>query len=326
MARPRSASWLNGTRRSACGLALVVGVGAVAALGCSTAPASPSSVAWTKNGSKYALTFGTAYLEVDAANGARISALRLAGEHGRDLVADSATTGEADNWGSTFWPSPQSWPWPPTDAGSINAINTLPYDAVNDALTLTLKSQVNATAPMVSVSKKFSVDTGKNALVIDYTMSNGGSQPVTVAPWEITRVPPGGLTFYGSSSAPVASSLPLMPTQNAAGATWTQHDPTDTTEYKLFADGQGWLAHAAGTLLLIKSFPDISAAQSATGEAEIEIYSAPKYVEIEQQGAVQTLGVGEALHWTVRWYVRQLAAPATLGSADLVAQVLSQIK
>ena len=101
---------------------------------------------WTMNGGSYVLTLGSTYLEIDPMNGARITALRVGGSTGGNLLADSVVTGQADNWGSTFWPSPQTWPWPPTDAGSINAINTLPYAVTSDATSLTLTSAVNASA------------------------------------------------------------------------------------------------------------------------------------------------------------------------------------
>jgi len=228
-----------------------------------------------------------------------------------------------DNWGSTFWPSPQNWTWPPTDEGSINAINTLPYTAVSDGLTLTLTSQLNATAPTVSVIKKFSANFANNAIVIDYTMTNGGTAPVSLAPWEITRVAAGGITFYADAGD---ASVVIAQTTVKDGVRWYQHDPKADQPPKFFSDGKGWIAHAAGDLLLIKSFADISPAQSPPGEAEIEVYADPKYVEVENQGALQTLAPGEALHWTVSWYARKLTAPAVVGSADLVAYVQNQIK
>jgi hypothetical protein len=283
---------------------------------------------WTTDGGKYQLSLGSTYLELDPENGGRMTALRIGGSAGPNLLADAETTGQADNWGSTFWPSPQNWAWPPTDAGSINAINTLPYEVVSDALTLTLTSQVNATAPAVFVIKKFSADLAKQAIVIEYTMSNGGTEPVSVAPWEITRVAAGGITFYAEASEPVVHdpNMVVPSTTSADGVRWYEHDPNLVSPSKFFADGKGWLAHAAGDLLLIKSFPDLTPDQSPTGEAEIEIYAAPKYVEVENQGAVQTLAPGQALHWTVRWYARKLEQPAVVGSAELVAYVQNQIK
>jgi hypothetical protein len=252
-----------------------------------------------------------------------MTALRIGGSTGPNLLADAATTGQTDNWGSTFWPSPQNWDWPPTDDGSINAINTLPYAAVSDPQALTLTSQVNASAPAVSVIKKFSADLAKQAIITDYTMTNGGIAPVTVAPWEITRVAAGGITFYADAGDP---TLVIAQTTLVDGVRWYKHDRSADQPPKFFSDGKGWLAQAAGDQLLIKSFADITAAQSPAGEAEIEVYSDAKYVEIENQGAAQTLAPGESLHWTVRWYARQLAATAVVGSAELVSYVQDQIK
>lgn len=285
------------------------------------------SAMWTTDAGKYSLSMGNTYLELDPGNGARMTALRVGGPTGPNLLADSTVTAQEDNWGSTFWPSPQNWAWPPTDAGSIDAINTLPYAPVLAGDTLTLTGQVNATAPTVSVTKKFSADLARLAIVIDYMMTNGGTAPVTVAPWEITRVPSGGITFYAEASAPVANDpMVLPPTTSADGVRWYQHDPSVIEPTKFFADGKGWIAHAAGDLLLIKSFADLAPTDSPPGEAEIEIFAAPRYVEVENQGAVKTLAPGESLHWTVRWYARKLVTPAVVGSADLVAYVQNQIK
>jgi len=282
---------------------------------------------WTTDAGKYSLSLDSIYLELDPANGARMTALRVGGAKGPNLLADSEVTGQEDNWGSTFWPSPQNWAWPPTDAGSINAINTLPYSADLDGETLTLTSEANATAPSVSVIKKFSADVEKLAIVIEYTITNRGADPVTVAPWEITRVAGAGITFYAEAGEPVVHDpMVLPPTTLKDGVRWYEHDPDVSEPTKFFADGKGWIAHAAGDLLLIKSFPDLPPDASAAGEAEIEVFAAPKYVEVENQGAVKTLEPGDSLHWTVHWYARKLATPAVVGSADLVAYVQNQIK
>lgn len=282
---------------------------------------------WTTNGSKYSLSFGSTYFEVDAALGGRITSFKAAGQ---ELLADAATTGQEYYWGSTFWPSPQNWALPPIGTDTIATIDNQPYTPKLENGVLTLTSALNTAPPAIVLTKKFSADVAKEAVIIEYTMTNGGTKPVAVAPWEVTRVAGGGISFYPEASAPVLhdQNLVLPPTTLEAGARWFKHDVSVTAATKFFADGKdGWVAHAAGDLLLIKTFPDISAAQSPPGESEIEIYAVPKYVEVEQQGAVETLAVGaSSAHWTVRWYARKLAAPAAVGSAELVTYVQNQIK
>ncbi|MEO6600338.1 MAG: hypothetical protein ABIQ16_10730 [Polyangiaceae bacterium] len=285
---------------------------------------------WTTNGSKYSLNFGSTYFEVDANLGGRITSFKAGGA---ELLADAATTELDFYWGSTFWPSPQSlFALPPTD-DSISNIDRNPYTVTLKGDVLTLTSALNLKKPLLVVTKKFWPDVAREAVVIEYTMTNGGTDALAVAPWEVTRVAGGGLTFYPETTAPVLhdSNFVMPPTSLTAGVRWFQHDASVVNGTKFFADGKdGWISHVTGLsrdLLLIKTFPDIQPAQSPAGEAEIEIYAVPTYVEVEQQGAVQTLAAGESsAHWTVRWYARKLAAPATVGSADLVIYVQNQIK
>ena len=286
---------------------------------------------WTTNGSKYSLTLGSTSFEVDAMLGGRITSFKVGG---KELLADAATTGLDDYWGSTFWPSPQSlFILPPTN-DSISNIDRNPYTPKLEGGVLTLTSALNIAAPKLVVTKKFSADVTKEAVIIEYTMTNGGTSPLTVAPWEVTRVAGGGLTFYPEASPPVLqpnAGTVMPPTTNGAGARWFKHDTAVTAPTKFFSDGSsGWVAHAtgaAGDLLLIKTFPDIQPADSPAGESEVEIYAVPTYVEVEQQGAQETLAVGASSKpWTVRWYARKLGAPAVPDSAELVTYVQNQIK
>ncbi|HSS40031.1 MAG TPA: DUF4380 domain-containing protein, partial [Polyangia bacterium] len=153
------------------------------------------------------------------------------------------------------------------------------------------------------------------------------------AAWEITRVGPGGLTFYptGTDAPRAGGGFALPPTQTAAGCTWYQHPGTAPgADQKLLADGSGgWLAHVAGDVVLVKKFADVPAGMAAPGEAEIEIFVDGRggYVEVEEQGTYQPVAAGQTLNWPVTWIVRPLpdGIDATAGSADLVAFVQSLV-
>jgi hypothetical protein len=96
--------------------------------------------------------------------------------------------------------------------------------------------------------------------------------------------------------------------------------PTEGRKHS--ADGAGgWLAHVAGSTLLVKTFSDVPADKQAPApEAEIAIYAAPRYVELEPQGPYTQLMPGESLTWSVRWIVQRLSldARAEVGNAALV--------
>jgi hypothetical protein len=278
----------------------------------------------TVEGTVYTFTFGDTVFAVDAAKGGRIVTFSLAGKN----ILTAAKNSEDNNWGSTFWPSPQSdWNWPPP-----SQIDPGPYQAQVSGATLSLSSPTAAELGL-AVTKKFTVDTATDALTIDYGLVNHGTQACKVAPWEITRVASGGLTFFPmGDGAPRKGMQALLNLQIAGGVAWFACDTVAAkSDQKVFADGhEGWIAHVDGNLLLVKAFADTPVAQAAPGEAEIELYTdaAHSYVEVENQGAYASLAPGATATWTVRWFLRQLDASISVqpGSADLLRTVRALVK
>lgn len=266
----------------------------------------------------YAVQFADVRWEIVPA-GARITDVRL--RDGTNLL----TTGAVNpvNFGSTFWTSPQSaWGWPPPAD-----IDTRPYSATVSPTSL---SFVGPVAPDlgVAVSKQFTPQLANGHMVVRYTLTaqvDGNA----FAPWEVTRVGPGGLTFFPQGSGPprAGGTFALPPTREAAGCTWYQHPGGPIgADQKLLADGAGgWVAHLAGDVILVKAFDDIAVDQAAPAEAEIEIFveGHGQYVEVEEQGSYQSVSRDQPREWQVTWIVRRLPAGLgrTLGSAELVAFV-----
>jgi hypothetical protein len=274
--------------------------------GASAAGGGPAAPPLLRDG-KYLLEVGAISLEVDPQQGARITRFALAGQN--LLTGPEVDSG---NWGSTFWPSPQQrWNWPP-----VPELDNLPYSASLTADSLELSSQPGVRAK-VSVKKRFRVNAAAQAIDIEYTLRNDDSVAVSWAPWEISRVAPQGLSFFPSGEKSVNSELPAL---NMTGYTWYQHDPTKLSSMgqKLSADGsKGWLAHVAGDVLFVKKFMDVPLAQQAPApEAEIEIYAAPSYVELEPQGPYSELAPGAEVRWQVRWYALKLPAAVTASAGN----------
>lgn len=273
-------------------------------------------------GNVYRFSWDTKVVDIDASKGGRITVFSLGGKN--ILTGPSANP---DNYGSTFWPSPQSvWGWPPPAEIDQDA-----YTARTDAATLILESK-NSTEVNLMVTKRITVDRAAQALVIVYDMKNTGSAAAVWAPWEITRVAPGGVTFFElgpGGTAPVGTSIPAA-LETAAGWHWFDDAAlqiSDNTARKTFADGKGWLAHLARAdrLLLVKTFEDIGANAHAKDEAEVEIFvdSARKYVEVENQGTALSLAPGATRSWTVRWLLRALPGNGALsvGATEVVDAV-----
>jgi hypothetical protein len=278
-------------------------------------PPSPQPVKPAVEGGRHVLAWDDVRVEIDAATGARVTALRLGG---RDLL--SGPTADAGNYGSTFWPAPQSaWGWPP-----LPEIDHAPYRAEVEPAAIVMRGATSATLG-VAVEKRFAADAGRGAVIFDFAIHNRGGAPTRLAPWQITRVPPGGLTLF-----PTGTGVdPPYPPSNLAvretlGVTWYAFAAAAVTDHqKLFADGrEGWLAHVDGDALLVKTFAIVPRAAQAPGEAQIEIYATPAhtYVEVEAQGAFETIAPGAALAWRVVWLVRRLPPeiPRAVGSAPLL--------
>ena len=63
-----------------------------------------------ESGSKFSITCANMFFEVDSAISGRICSFKLSGN---ELLYVNFSNGN-DMAGSTFWQSPQIWPWPPS--------------------------------------------------------------------------------------------------------------------------------------------------------------------------------------------------------------------
>ena len=255
----------------------------------------------------FCIRHGEIKLECTAANSGRITVFALAD---RNILTDA--TVNPFNFGSTFWTSPQKdWEWPPPK--EIDGSGVWQGGIQGDTITLTGPV---CTTLGVQIVKRLKADAAGNSILLEYEMRNTSSASLRYSHWEISRVHPGGITFYpmGLGAFPPALQS-ILPTQEKEGITWFHHTAqTVTGEHKLFADGkEGWIAHLDHDVLFIKSFEDTPSDMAAPTEAEIEIYAVESYVEVEQQGAYRTIEPKQTATWPVRWYLKRL--PKTISRA-----------
>ena len=210
----------------------------------------------------------------------------------------------ANQYGSTFWTSPQKeWNWPPVTEFDRGAY-TDDTDASKSSKSLLLTSQVARKLPF-QIQKQYTPDPKGKFIRVSYTIINKGDAERQVAPWEISRVvaDESGLIFF---EAPVEGITPagLIPFKGEAGASWYSFEQAPQNR-KINSDGKGWLAYAADGLLMIKKFADLTPSQPAPDEAEIQVYvnQGKTYIELESQGEYKKLAPGESLTWTVDWYL-----------------------
>jgi len=241
----------------------------------------------------YSLQCGHVKMEINAAKGGKILSLKY---DDREMLSQLRWP---EAFGSTFWTSPQKeWNWPP-----VKEFDKNPYTVTQDGGTLKMMSEVSERLKC-RVGKTFTTDEKDGAIVVTYTITNEGSEPRKVAPWEITRVEnEGGVIFF---DAPVDGIWPagLMDFKTQYGLAWYQTDEQNENR-KVNADGKGWLAYCSRGLLLVKRFDDLTPEQPAPDEAEVQVYvnRGKAHIELESQGAYQLLQPKESLSWTVRWYL-----------------------
>jgi hypothetical protein len=175
-------------------------------------------------------------------------------------------------------------------------------------------------ARKLSFVKKFTADVPKGAIVIEYTIKNEDTVAHSWAPWEVTRVPAGGLAFFPILGTPYANTQ--LPFTTTTGHLWFDSTPNPAGNFKIFADGnQSYIAHTDGKYLFVKSWTDVPKAQQGPNEGEVEIYDGDTYLELEVQGSYASIAPGATRVLTVRWYLRAMptGAARVAGNAALVA-------
>lgn len=153
------------------------------------------------------------------------------------------------------------------------------------------------------------------SIVVDYQVTNMGAASATWAPWQVTRVPRNGITFFPTGPGSCSGTCPTeLPITEAGGYSFWQYNSDDVGEGsagggnawgdKWVGDGaNGWLAHAHDGVLLLMQFPDVAAAQFPPNDGDIAIYASADapYVEIEPEGAYAPIAANATLSWKVKW-------------------------
>jgi hypothetical protein len=296
----------------------------------------------TTNGNMWRITLNTVIFEVDPGTAGKVSTFSI---DGTDVVAKNIAA-----TGSEFWTSPQDgWytngnTWPPPNEMTSSAYTP---SSSNNVLTMTSPAWGGGLA----ITKRFWGNSEHQAVTLEYTIKNGTSAAVSNAPWEITRIYAGGLTFFPNADAWVKlggiySGFTILPVTTSQGVVWFNDNATSyTSNVKGGSDGlEGWAAHivcgaglkqtcatGAASPILIKQWADTPASNVILNpsEREVEIYvdQSNTYEEFEQQGLFQPIPAGGSLVWTMHWLLRYLPttmAP-TADNADLLAWVRGQL-
>lgn len=253
------------------------------------------SPVWTFDNGVWKAGTGSLSMSVDASNGGRIISFTINGyevlyyNRGQKLLS-----------GSTFWHAPQdSWVprWPPSktlDSGIYQS------EVLSNGRLLKLISGTDPKTGFI-YEKTFSFSGRDGWVDMGFSIINTSQSNRRAAPWQVTRVPAGGLAFFRRGEDFKGKS-DLEPTLEDS-VVWLRHK--GQKNQKMFRDGKDrWLSYAYSNIYIIKKWKeDIPVSAFAPGEAEVELYSSPVYLELECQGAFTDIPPGGKITWKVSWYL-----------------------
>lgn len=270
-------------------------------------------------GQTYSINSGNTAIVIAPEKGGRIASLTFGGEEFLSLWDT-----HQDNWGSTFWASPQTlWGWPPP-----KGFDVLPFSVLEaDEEKVVIQGQIDQQTGL-SFHKTIT-SPAEDVISIVYAMKNNTDSILNVAPWEITRAPINGLSFFVRGEYEKAPFTII----DTSGAIWFDYKNAQIQEGhdKLLADAaEGWLAHINEGVIMVKTFENINPTQSDPTEAEVAIYAHPEklYIELEPQGPLYGLEPEEELSWEVKWYMAKVPSDIDIkaGNTALIDFAKSIIK
>lgn len=273
----------------------------------------------------YTLNFGASSFTVDARVGARVVEFAVGGQN--VLAGPDA---HPTLYGSTFWTAPESdWAVDPFQA--VYEVDAAPYKTTrgDDGEIVAVGPDVTIAGKHCRVTKRFRMNPAGTAVTLEYAIENRGSSAFALAPWEVTRVPGDGLTFYPAGGAGKVLYGPLSLVEKDTHR-WLDHKgfAGGAPSKDIANAGAGWVAHVAGNLLFVKQFTDHPPGSCAPGHEEIELFAAAdrSYIEVEIHGPYQEVLPGGALRWQTTWYLCPFNGNTELGSQSLVRAVEELLK
>jgi hypothetical protein len=296
------------------------------------------------HGDGYRIAAGPVEVVIAPSRGARVRSLKYSGT---ELLYQADSTGNPGSMGSTFWVSPQAhwtancrsgnnngcWP-PPTafDGSGAASLYTGGLIAADTAVSYTGSAHAYTGARL---RKTVWGNTRDSSVTFRYHIVNTLATKIAFAPWEVTRMTTGGLTFWAKSNEDTiqgngtSGAALIAMIKDTLGVKWHKYDSAVSLSggTPKFWDGtsEGWFAHVdKSRLLYIKKFVDIPASKKAPdNENQIEYYTnnnTRSLIEMELQGAFDSIPAGDSLQWDVSWFVRRLPDNiAVTHSAELLA-------
>jgi hypothetical protein len=270
----------------------------------------------------YRLTNGTVELVVTGDVGPRIIAFGFCGGQNEFKVFDehAGRTGGTD-WraygGHRLWHAPE-------DAERTYVPDNDPVEVV--AIPGGLRA-VQPVEPRTGIRKEIEVTLGPAgaAAVVTHRLTNAGQRPVTLAPWALSVMAPGGVAVlplpphgpHPENLRPVGAVVTWAYT-DFRDPRWTwgsravllRQDPNRAAPQKAgLRGGPGWLAYARGGRLFVKTAEIQAGAEYADFGCARETFTNAAVLELETLGPQVRLAPGAGVTHRERWWLLRDVAP-----------------
>lgn len=236
----------------------------------------------------------------------------------------------------TFYGGHRLW-----QAPEVAAVTYLPDDrpvvieSIDNGLRIT-----QAVEPKTGLRKSLQIQLPDQsaAVVVDHQFSNQGSTPVTLAPWAITQLKPGGLAIlpqYAGLTDPAGvqanRSLVFWPYTdiNSPHVQWGNRfvrirAQFQTGAFKLgFPNPNGWLAYLWQDTLFVKKAPYEPAADYYERGSSSQFYCNDKFVELESLGPISKLEPNQSITHQETWHLyADVAFPVSEDDIQEMVQTL----
>ncbi len=166
---------------------------------------------------------------------------------------------------------------------------------------------------------EISMDNSAAKVTVNHILVNRGEQPLTLAPWALTMMKPGGIAILPHSinrpeQFPPTHALALWSYSQMSDPRWTwgdrfillRQDPAVSTRQKVGVQNEyGWAAYAVDEQLFVKKIAWNNGAITPDYSSNFEIFTNDKFLEVETLGPTCTLEPGSWVAHQETWELHQ---------------------
>ena len=233
--------------------------------------------------------------------------------------------------GHRLWIAPEADPW-------SYELDNEPY-ASAIAISGGVRT-VQAAGPITGIEKRMDIvlDPATGGVKIEHRLANRSDRPVRCAAWCISVVGLGGRAILPLPEKRLPPNQILTAVQRWATWSYTdfsdprwtfgsrflmlRQDPSATTPQKIgMGSDAGWIAYEREGMLFIKKYCAFASAEYPDYGTNVQIYTNPEILELEQLGPLTTLQPGEEILLPEDWKLQRDFAPCK-DEADIFARVV----